>query len=143
MKTMAAQGPAGASTPAAGALPPLRMTPRSFSPAAAAGAPGSSTQSRTRTLAMVRDFAPNQRWRTRYAGRSSWRRLSHGPASRSRKQPAAGLSVFSSEVITALPALFTRVGLRDLLDATFSIAAGGIAFLGSIGGWLRGYPLGR
>ena len=47
-------------------------------------------------------------------------KLSPGPASRSRKQPAATLSVFSSDGITALPALFTRVGLRDLLDAPYS-----------------------
>src|ERR1017187_3419938 len=118
MKTMAAQGPAGASTSAAGAPPPLRTTPLSL--ATAAGVPGSSTQLRTRTLAMVRDFAPNQRWRTRYAGRRSWMKLSPGPASRSRKQPAARLSVFSSDGITALPVLFTRAGLRGGLDAAYS-----------------------
>src|ERR1035441_414143 len=113
MKTMAAQGLAGASTPAAGALPPLRTTPLSL--ATAAGGPGSSAQSRTRTLGRLGDFAPTQRWRTRYSGRRSWMKLSPGPASRSRKQPAARLGVFSSDGITALPALFTRVGLRDLL----------------------------
>ena len=42
-----------------------------------------------------------------------------GPASSSFRLQATRLNLFSSNCITALPALFTLSGLRNLLDAPY------------------------